>query len=74
MYNLTYPGFDYSAAELSAYIYSIGLFIIALKPNGVIQYEPHNPELFRDWLRFHGIRDINNEVGTMILDHCFKKR
>lgn len=62
--NNNYPDFDYSAEELSAYTFSIGVFIISLKGGKMTNFSPADVEGFRRWLTKHKIRDISVDDGV----------
>lgn len=61
--SITYPGFDYTAGELSAFSFSIGIFIIALKNGGMAHFEPKDEVAFELWLQHHKVRDIRKDDG-----------
>ena len=54
----TFPGFEYQAKEVSAYLYSSGFFTISLKNKRIIHFTPFNYEQFRAWLDGHKVRDV----------------
>lgn len=56
-----YPDLDYPASQLSAYSFSLDLFVISLKTEEVIRFKPDDVEQFKLWLEKYGIRDINAE-------------
>ncbi len=58
-----YPGFNYHATQLSAYVLSIDTFIIALKDGGVTNFTPQDVPDFTKWLTKHKIRDIKRDRG-----------
>jgi hypothetical protein len=69
-----FPGFDYAASQLSAYIFSLDSFILALKDTEeVTRFTAADADLFRSWLTHHSIRDITGNTGSMIMDYYFKK-
>lgn len=57
----TYPGFNYAAEALSAFILSIDIFFIALKEEMVVQYSPPDTKTFEHWLSTNNIRNIKNQ-------------
>ncbi len=59
-----YPDFDYTATELSAYTFSVGVFIISLKSTNVVHFTPDDVEAFEKWLIKHHVRDIRKNKGT----------
>lgn len=61
--NNNYPGFNYEASELSAFLLSLDVFIIALKDGGTINFIPENIEDFRKWLLNLSVRDIKKDDG-----------
>ncbi len=69
-----FDGFEYKAPELSAYIYSVGIFIISLKNGQVIRHEPENPDDFLVWLKHHRIRDVRDELPPHIFDAFFQMK
>ena len=56
-----YPNLGYPVAELSAYSFSIGVFIIALKSEEIIRFVPENVMDFKAWLDRYHIRNIDEE-------------
>jgi hypothetical protein len=58
-----YHDFAYAAAELSAYIQSLGIFIISLRNGRIVRYTPDDAAQFRQWLSAHRIRDISQDDG-----------
>lgn len=61
--DMYYPGFAYGAGELSAYILSLGIFIISLRNGRVVNHTPADAADFRLWLSAHHIRDISKDNG-----------
>lgn len=61
--SITYPGFNYTAGELSAYTFSIGIFIVSLKDGSLVHFQPGDPAAFEHWLIAHKIRDIRKDNG-----------
>ena len=59
--NNYYPGFDYEASQLSAFLLSLDVFIIALKDCGVANFAPKDIEDFQKWLLTHRVRNIKND-------------
>lgn len=59
-----FPGFDYEASQLSAFLLSLDVFIIALKDGGTTNFIPKDIEDFRKWLLNHNVRDIKKDDGT----------
>lgn len=58
-----FEGFEYTASEISKYLYStaLGLFTVALKGKSQsTNFMPENPEAFKAWLDSHNIPDIKN--------------
>ncbi|HEY9178716.1 MAG TPA: hypothetical protein VIN07_13550, partial [Flavipsychrobacter sp.] len=66
-----FPGFAHSAAELSAYIFSIDTFIISLKNEEIVRFVTYHPDDFKQWLDHHGIRNVNESLGKMVYDYYF---
>lgn len=61
--SITYPGFDYNAEELSAYTFSIGIFIISLRVGKTVNFEPEDAAGFEQWLQQNKVRDIRKDDG-----------
>lgn len=61
--SITYPGFKYTAGELSAYTFSIGIFFISLKNGNMTHFEPEDAATFEQWLQLHKVRDIRKDDG-----------
>ena len=59
MLKQTFPGFDHKAKELSAYAFSINIFVIALVNNSIIRFAPVDTDQFRKWLDDHKVRDVS---------------
>ncbi len=62
MNNERFDGFEYTAQELSKYLFSpaLGLFTILLKQNKqTIHYTPDHPEEFKRWLEENNIPTLN---------------
>lgn len=57
-----YTGLDYPATELSAFIFTIDVFIIGLRNGSVIQFSPEDIEGFKQWLLANSIRDISKDI------------
>lgn len=74
MSNQTFPGFDYEAADLSAYAFCIDIFIISLTNGTVIRYPTPYAEAFRAWLDGNGVRDITSETGSLVIDHYYRMK
>lgn len=66
-----FPGFAHKAAELSAYIFSIDTFIISLKNEEIIRFVAPQPDDFKQWLDYHGIRNVNETLGKMVYNYYF---
>lgn len=69
--NNHFENLPYRADELSAYVFSIDTFVIGLKNGKVVRYVAEDPEAFIAWLSEIGVRNINDEVGSMVYDHYF---
>ena len=56
----TFPFFEYTAEELSAFLFSkaIGLFLLTLKTGGTTAFEPENPHAFYQWLERWQVREV----------------
>jgi hypothetical protein len=61
--DMYYHDFAYAAHELSAYIMSLGIFIISLRNGRVVNYTPADAEDFDLWLSAHHVRDISKDDG-----------
>ena len=70
----TYPEFPHRAGALSAYIFSIDIFIINLKNDDLVRFTPIDPAAFQQWLDAHGVRNVNDQLGKMVHEHYFGKR
>lgn len=66
-----FEGFDHEVTELSAYIYSIDTFIISLKNTEIIRFVTDRPDDFRQWLEYHGVRNVNETLGKMVYSYYF---
>lgn len=62
--NNKYPGFEYQASELSAFILSIDTFIISLKNGRITHFCPGETEEFKKWLNANSVRDISIDDGV----------
>lgn len=63
--NEEFEGFEHKAGAISRYLYSkaTGLFTLALKNNqGTVHFTPKEPEVFKEWLDAHKIKDVNNAM------------
>lgn len=58
-----FPEFNYRAAELSAYTFTIDTFIISLKNGQLTHFIPKDKEAFVAWLTKNRIRDIRKDDG-----------
>ncbi|OSZ78440.1 hypothetical protein CAP35_09365 [Chitinophagaceae bacterium IBVUCB1] len=54
-----FPGFEYTAEELSAYKYHVDVFVILLKIGKIITHKTTEVNEFATWLDAHGIRKID---------------
>lgn len=68
-----FEGFAHSAAELSAYAFSIDTFVISLKTEEIIRHSPEDVVAFQLWLDAHGIRNVNATLGKMVYNHYFPR-
>lgn len=74
-YSTRFLGFDYDATELSAYIFSIDIFIISLKgKETTVRFVTTEPDDFCHWLEHNGIRNVNATLGKMVHEHYFGKK
>ncbi len=55
----TFPGFDYTAEELSAYKYHVDMFVILLKIGKIITHKTNDVREFANWLDNNSIRRID---------------
>ena len=53
-----YPGLDYPANELSAYILVMNVYIISRRNGKLIRFTPADPGTFKNWLHAHGVRPV----------------
>ena len=72
--NNQFEDFQYRAEELSAYIFSIDIFVISLKNGEIIRHIPKKPGDFNEWLDYHGIRNVNEGLGKMVHNFYFGKK
>lgn len=72
MYASTFPGLAYPADQLSAYIFCLDVFIISLISQEIIRFTTPESDLFKDWLRFHCVRDIA-QVTPLVMERQLKK-
>lgn len=56
-----FTGFNYSAAELSAYARTFEVFVISLRTGVVVRHTPDDVVAFEAWLRAHGVRNIADD-------------
>lgn len=56
-----YPELRYPVADLSAFSQAIGLFVISLKSEEIIRFEPEDSERFKAWLQKYNVRDVDQE-------------
>lgn len=56
-----FSGFEFSAAELSAYARTLDVFVISLRTGEVIRHYPDDVVAFEAWLRAHGVRNIADD-------------
>lgn len=61
MKNTFYPDLKYPVAELSAYSLATGKFVISLKTDEIIQFEPNDAETFKKWLQLYHVRNVDEE-------------
>ncbi len=61
MKNEFYPNLKYPVAELSAYSLAIGIFIISLKSDEIIRFQPVDVEHFKKWLQKYNVRNVDEE-------------
>ena len=71
LFQQTFPGFAFPAYRLSNYIYRDVRFVICLTSGEVVRHESINGLLFRQWLTYHHIKDITDEVGAVVLEAFF---
>lgn len=74
--NNHYPDFTYEASQLSAFVFSVGTFIISLKNGKMTNFSPPDTTSFRDWLHKHQVRDISVDDGISKLNstHSLQKK
>jgi len=56
-----YPGFAHPASALSAWAFSIDVFIISLKGGKLVRHTPEDAEAFRQWLQANSIRNVHDD-------------
>lgn len=56
-----YPGFAHPASALSAWAFSIDVFIISLKGGKLVRHTPEDIKAFRQWLRTNRIRNVHDD-------------
>ncbi|CDS93686.1 Nitrate/nitrite response regulator protein NarL (fragment) [Sphingobacterium sp. PM2-P1-29] len=61
MKNTFYPDFKYPVADLSAYSLAIGVFVISLKSDEIIQFKPKDAISFKMWLEKYNVRNVDEE-------------
>ena len=54
--------FPYHPDDLSAFIETVGMFVISLKDGSIVSHNPDDLEAFHNWLIQHDIRDINKSL------------
>lgn len=64
--NSRYPGFEYSAQNLSKFIAVLDFFTIMLKDGNIIHFTPDDADSFRHWLLLNKITDMRTEQGWVI--------
>lgn len=76
MNNNTFPGFEHKADELSAYLVTLGIFVMSRKEKdtGLVRFTPEDEGAFRKWLDSNNVRDITNEAGSLVLDSYAKQK
>ncbi|HAK29907.1 MAG TPA: hypothetical protein DCO90_11835, partial [Sphingobacterium sp.] len=60
-----YPNLPYPVADLSAYTLCVGTFIISLKSEEIIRFEPEDQEHFKTWLEKFQVRDIEKRERNL---------
>lgn len=61
--NNHYPGFEYSAADLSKFLAASKFFTIMLNNGRIIHFTPDDEKSFRHWLLLNKIIDMRTEKG-----------
>lgn len=61
MKNTFYPQLEYPVSELSAYSLAIGIFVISLKSDEIIRFQPADVEHFKKWLQKYNVRNVDEE-------------
>lgn len=61
MKNTFYPDLKYPVADLAAYSLAAGKFVISLKTDEIIQFEPTDAETFKKWLQQYQVRNVDEE-------------
>ena len=61
----TYPGFEYTANELSKFIKACDFVTIQLKNGQIIHYTPDNIDDFIRWLKINNIKNIGDNGSNI---------
>ena len=61
MKNTFYPELDHPVADLSAYSLSLDVFIISLKSDEIIRFQPADVEHFKKWLQRYNVRNVDED-------------
>ncbi|RZJ83289.1 MAG: hypothetical protein EOO20_23070 [Chryseobacterium sp.] len=61
MKNTFYPDLKYPVADLAAYSLATGMFVISLKTDEIIKFEPTDAENFKEWLQQYNVRNVDEE-------------
>lgn len=62
----TYPDFEFSASELSAFSAANDFFTLSLTNGSIIHFSPNNKDHFLTWLIAHKIRDIHSDLNDEV--------
>lgn len=61
-----YPGFDYTARQLSKYLPVSDFFTIMLKNGEIVHFTPKDVGAFEKWLERNNIPNIRSESGWVV--------
>lgn len=61
--NSRYPGFNYSAQELSKFLTALDFFTVMLKDGSIIHFTPDDVNSFTHWLLLNNVKDMRTEKG-----------
>lgn len=56
-----FPGFEHPASLIKRYAFAIGIFTMLLSDGRIINYEPYDTDAFKEWLKNHHIKHMNDD-------------